>query len=51
MYLIRATNIYIYIYRWVQVTPGITLYSYTFSKSLDLSRSNGKKRHSLMVIF
>ena len=44
-------NIYIYIYRWVQVTPGVTLKSYTFSKPLDLSRSNGQKRHSLMVIF
>ena len=34
--------IYIYIYmRWVQVTPGITLKSYTFFKPLDLSRSNG----------
>ena len=33
---------YIYIYmRWVQVT----------SKPLDLSKSNCKKRHSLMVIF
>ena len=34
--------IYIYIYmRWVQVTPGVTLKSYTFFKSLDLNRSNG----------
>ena len=34
--------IYIYIYmRWVQVTPGITLKSYTLFKQLDLSRSNG----------
>ena len=37
--------------RWVQVTPGVILKSYTFSKPLDLSRSNGKKRHSLMLIF
>ena len=29
--------------RWVQVTPGITLKSYTFFKPLDLSRSNDKK--------
>ena len=29
--------------RWVQVTPGITLKSYTFSKPLDFSRSNGQK--------
>ena len=36
---------------WVQVTPGVILKSYTFSKPLDLSRSNGQKRHSLMVIF
>ena len=37
--------IYIYIYmRWVQVILGITLKSYTFSKPLDLSKSNGKKR-------
>ena len=35
--------IYIYIYmRWVQVTLGVTLKSYTFFKSLDLNRSNGK---------
>ena len=27
--------------RWVQVTPGVTLKSYTFFKPLDLSRSNG----------
>ena len=31
---------YIYM-RWIQVTPGITLKSYTFSKPLDLSKSNG----------
>ena len=31
--------------RWVQVTPGLTLYSsYTFFKPLNLSRSNGKKK-------
>ena len=37
--------------RWVQVTLGVTLKSYTFFKSLDLSRSNGKKKHSLILIF
>ena len=31
--------------RWVQVTHGVTLKSYTFSKPLDLSKSNGKKRY------
>ena len=44
--------IYIYIYRErererereVQVTSGVTLQSYTFFKSLDLSKSNGKKK-------
>ena len=30
--------------RWVQVTHSETLYSYTFSKLLDLNRSNGKKK-------
>ena len=30
--------------RWVQVTPGVILKSYTFFKPLDLSRSNGKKK-------
>ena len=35
---------YIYIYRWVQVTLGVTLKSYTFFKPLYLSRSNGKKK-------
>ena len=30
--------------RWVQVTPGVTLKSYTFFKPLDLSKSNGKKK-------
>ena len=42
--------------RWVQVTPGVTLKSYTFFKSLDLNRSNGKKKikkkkTSLLPIF
>ena len=32
------------IMRWVQVTPGIILKSYTFSKLLDLSKSNGQKK-------
>ena len=36
--------LYIYIDRWVQVTPGVTIKSYTFFKPLDLSRSNGKKK-------
>ena len=37
--------LYIYIYmKWVQVTFGITLKSYTFFKPLDLSKSNGKKK-------
>ena len=42
--------LYIYIYRerererWVQVTPDVTLKSYTFFKPLDLSRSNGQKK-------
>ena len=35
--------IYIYM-RWVQVTPGIILKSYTFFKPLDLSKSNGQKK-------
>ena len=35
----------------VQVTPGVTLKSYTFFKPLDLSRSNGTKQSSLMLIF
>ena len=30
--------------RWVQVTPGVTLKSYTFLKPLDLSRSNSQKK-------
>ena len=46
-------SLFIYIYmRWVQVTPGVTLKSYTFFKSLDLNRSNGnKKKNSLLLIF
>ena len=43
--------IYIYIYIWVQFTHDVTLKIYTFFKLLDLSRSNGKKRPSLMLIF
>ena len=35
---------YYYYQRQVQVTPGVTLKSYTFFKPLDLSRSNGKKK-------
>ena len=35
--------------RWVQVTPGVTLKSYTFFKSLDLSRSNGQKKTLINV--
>ena len=38
-------------YRWVQFTHDVTLKIYTFFKLLDLSRSNGKKRPSLMLIF
>ena len=30
--------------RWVQVTPGVTLKSYTFFKPLNLSRSNDQKK-------
>ena len=30
--------------RCVQVTPSVTLKSYTFFKPLDLSRSNGQKK-------
>ena len=51
MYFLYYIPIIIEYGRWVQVTPGVTLKSYTFSKPLDLSRSNGQKRHSLMVIF
>ena len=39
------------IMRWVQATPSVTLKSYTFFKPLDLNRSNGQKRLSLMLIF
>ena len=51
--------IYIYIYRerererererWVQVTPNVILKSYTFFKSLDLSRFYGKKKTLINV--
>ena len=41
--------IYIYIYIWVQVIPDATLKN-TLSKLLDLSRFNGKKRQSLILI-
>ena len=34
--------------RWVQVTLGITLKSYTFFKPLDLSIFNGKKKKKLI---
>ena len=37
--------------RSVQVTSDVTLKSYTFSKPLDLSESNGKKKNILMAIF
>ena len=37
--------------RWVQVTLGVTLKSYTFFKPLDLNRFNGQKISSLMLIF
>ena len=44
--------IYIYIYkRWVQVTPGVTLKSYTFFKLLDLSKSNDKKNALICCYF
>ena len=44
MVCIYDNKSYIYIYiRQVQVTPSVTLKSYTFSKPLDLSRSNIKK--------
>ena len=47
---VSVLYIYIYIYmRWVQVTPDVK--SYTFFKPLDLSRFNGKKKNSLMLIF
>ena len=35
--------------RCIQVTPSVTLKSYTFSKPLDLSRSNGKKNALINV--
>ena len=41
---------YIYI-RWVQVTPGVTLKSYTFFKLLDLSKSNDKKNALICYYF
>ena len=44
-------GVYIYRERNVQVTPGITLKSYTFFKLLDLNRFNGKKNYLLMLIF
>ena len=44
-------NIYIYIYRWDQVTPGVTPKSYTFFKPLDLSKFNGQNRLSLILIY
>ena len=37
--------------RCVQITPSVTLNSYTFFKSLDLSKFNDKKKPSLMLIF
>ena len=39
----------IYIYRWIQVTPNITLKNYKFSKPLDLSKSNGQKNAFINV--
>ena len=33
--------------RCVQVTPSVTLKSYTFFKPLDLNRSNGQKKTSI----
>ena len=57
-YLLQHLALYIYIYikrererkrkRWVQVTTCVTLKSYTFFKSLDLSRSNKKKKKTLI---
>ena len=44
-WLVKKIYIYIYIYmRWVQVTSGVTLKSYTFFKPLDLSKSNDQKK-------
>ena len=37
--------------RWVQVTSSVILKSYTFFKLLNLSKFNGKKRPSLILIF
>ena len=37
--------------RWVQVTPGVTLKSYTFFKLLDLSKSNDKKNALICCYF
>ena len=48
---ISKQEIWYLIMRWVQVTPSVTLKSYTFFKPLDLNRSNGQKRLSLMLIF
>ena len=42
-----VSHIYI---RWVQVTPDITLKSYTFSKPLDFSRSNSQKNALINAI-
>ena len=36
--------------RWVQVTSGVTLKSYTFFKPLNLNRSNGKKKTLINTI-
>ena len=36
--------------RWVQVTSGVTLKSYTFFKPLDLNRSNGQKKTLINTI-
>ena len=41
---------YIYIYRWVQITPSVTLKIYTFFKPLNLSRFNGQKKTLVNVI-
>ena len=40
---LNFSQLYLLYMRWVQVTPGVTLQSYTFFKPLDLSRSNGQK--------
>ena len=55
--MLKYKYIYIYIYRkrererWVQVTSGVILKSYIFFKPLNLSKSNGQKRPSLILIF